>query len=108
MPIDTPRARHPGFKPGKLTLKAGIVHREGCLPLPVDIVFERDVAVKPRHGIMIYTDVFRRAENATVPAIIVWGPYGKEQHLDDVPGRGGMPKSRLSDYQKFEVADPCY
>jgi hypothetical protein len=45
-PIDSPRARYPGFKPGMTLLKAGTVRREGAKVLPCDILFERDVAVK--------------------------------------------------------------
>jgi uncharacterized protein len=108
-PIDSPRARYPGFKPSTMILKKGSIRREGVLPLPVDMIFERDVAVKMRDGITMYTDVFRPVGNETVPGIIGWGAYGKEyggQHLDDV-GRAGVPKSRLSDFQKFESADPA-
>jgi predicted acyl esterase len=109
-PITAPRARYPGFKPSTTILKKGTVRREGGLVLPCDIVFERDVAVKLRDGITMYTDVFRPVGNETVPGIIAWGPYGKEvggQHLDDVR-RVGIPLSRLSDLQKFEAADPAY
>jgi hypothetical protein len=109
-PIDSPRARYPGFKPSMMLLRKASVRREGVRPLPVDIVFERDVAVKLRDGIVMYTDVFRPVGNGTVPGIVGWGAYGKEfggQHLDDA-GRAGVPKARLSDLQKFESADPAY
>jgi predicted acyl esterase len=59
-----------------------------------------------------YTDVFRPVDNkTTVPGVIAWGPYGKEvggQHLDDVPGRSGVPKAAVSGLQKFEAPDPAY
>ncbi|KAF2666778.1 alpha/beta-hydrolase, partial [Microthyrium microscopicum] len=111
-PIDSPRARYPGFKPSTTLLKSGTIRRDGARKLTCDIIFERDVAVKLRDGITIYTDVFRPA-NTTVksPAIIAWGPYGKEiggQWLDDVPGRAGVPLSMVSELQKFEAPDPAY
>jgi uncharacterized protein len=109
-PIDSPRARYPGFKPSTMILKKGSIRRGGVKPLPVDMVFERDVAVKLRDGLTMYMDIFRPVGNETVPGIIGWGAYGKEyggQHLDDA-GRVGIPKSRLSDFQKFESADPGY
>ena len=109
--IKSPRARYPGFKPDKKILKAGTVRREGAKVLPSDIVFERDVGVKLRDGITIYTDVFRPTGNSKVPAIIAWGPYGKQiggQWLDDVPGRAGVPLSANSEFQKFEAPDPAY
>jgi hypothetical protein len=89
-PIDSPRARYTGFKPYSYLLKAGTVRRLGAKPLPCDIIFERDVAVKLRDGITIYTDVFRPAGNVTAPGIIAWGPYGKQiggQHLDGMSFR---------------------
>jgi hypothetical protein len=49
-PIDSPRARYPGFKPGTTLLKAGTVRREGAKVLPCDIFFERDVAVEVIHN----------------------------------------------------------
>jgi predicted acyl esterase len=69
-PIDSPRARYPGFKPSTMVLRKGSIRREGVKPLPVDMVFERDVAVKMRDGITMYTDVFRPVGNGTVPGII--------------------------------------
>lgn len=109
-PIDSPRARYPGFKPNNLTLKAGTIRREGAKVLPCDIIFERDVAVKLRDGVTIYTDVFRPVSNGTSPAIVAWGPYGKEiggQWLDDVPERAGIPLARVSELQKFEAPVSC-
>ncbi len=111
LPVTAPRARYPGFKPGKWTLKAGTVRREGARPLPVDIVFERDVAMTLRDGTTIYTDIFRPANDAKAPAIFSWSPYGKEvggQWLDDLPNRSGVPLDRVSELQRFEGADPAY
>lgn len=53
LPVDAPRVRYPGFKPEKLVLKAGSVRREGAMPLPCDILLERDVAIKLRDGVPI-------------------------------------------------------
>lgn len=111
LPIDAPRARYPGFKPGVATLKAGTVRREGARPLPVDIIFERDVAIKLRDGTTIYTDVFRPVGAAKAPAIFSWSPYGKElggQWLDDLPNRSNVPLALVSELQRFEGADPAY
>jgi hypothetical protein len=49
-PIESPRARYPGFKPGVTLLKAGTIRRKGAKVLPCDILFERDVAVKVKFG----------------------------------------------------------
>lgn len=111
LPVDAPRVRYPGFKPEKLVLKAGSVRREGAMPLPCDILLERDVAIKLRDGGTIYADVFRPVGDEACPAILAWSPYGKEiggQMLDDVPMRSGVPLSATSGLEKFEGPDPAY
>ena len=110
-PINVPEARYPGFKPGATTLPKGTVMRAGALPLPCDILFERDVAVTLRDGIVIYVDVFRPVGGTNLPAIIAWSPYGKEGGttlLDDFPFRAGVPVSAVSNLQKWEAPDPAY
>jgi hypothetical protein len=57
-PIDSPRARYPGFKPGTTLLKAGTIRREGAKVLPCDIFFDRDVAVKVRQSFDLHFDLF--------------------------------------------------
>lgn len=111
LPVDAPRVRYPGFKPEKLVLKAGSVRREGAMPLPCDILLERDVAIKLRDGVTIYADVFRPVGDEACPTILAWSPYGKEiggQMLDDVPMRSGVPLSATSGLEKFEGPDPAY
>lgn len=111
LPVDAARVRYPGFKQETLVLKAGTVRREGAMPLPCDILMERDVPVKLRDGVTIYTDVFRPVDGKPCPAILAWSPYGKEiggQMLDDVPMRSGVPLNATSGLEKFEGPDPAY
>ena len=110
-PMSDPECRYPGFKPGTTVLPKGSVHREGALPLPCDVVFERDVAVPMRDGTVIYINIFRPVGDDKVPAIVGWSPYGKEggfQTLDQMPFRFGIPVSALSDLQAWEGPDPAY
>ena len=110
-PIDVPEARYPGFKPGTTILTKGTVIKPGALPLPCDIIWERDVAVTLRDGAVIYTDIFRPVGGADIPAIVAWGPYGKEEGVlmaDDYPGRAGIPREATSGLEKFEGPDPAY
>jgi predicted acyl esterase len=110
-PIDVPEARYPGFKPGTTVLPKGFVQKKGALPLPCDILFERDVAVRLRDGTVIYTDVFRPVGGANLPTVIAWSPYGKEEGLtllDDFPFRAGVAKDAVSELQKWEGPDPAY
>jgi predicted acyl esterase len=111
LPLNAPRARFTGLRPGTILLKKGSIRREGALPLPCDIVMERDVALKMRDGTTIYTDVFRPAAEGQYPALVAWSPYGKDlggQWLDDVKGRAGVPLEWVSELQKFEGPDPAF
>ena len=111
LPVTATRARYTGFHPGTSVLKAGTVRFDGAMPLPTDILMERDVPIKLRDGTTIYADVFRPAAAAKHPALLCISPYGKEvggQHIDDVPGRVGVPKSATSGLERFEGADPAY
>ena len=111
LPVSAPRVRYPGFHPDTLLLKKGTIRREGCKPLPCDIRMLRDVAVRLRDGVTIYTDVFLPAKEGSYPAIMAWSPYGKEvggQMLDDVPNRSGVPQGMTSGLEKFEGPDPAY
>jgi len=58
-------------------LKAGSVFPPATMPLPCDIVWDRDVPVTLRDGITIYTDILRPVGDGRVPAIVAWSPYGK-------------------------------
>jgi predicted acyl esterase len=110
-PLDDLTTRYPGFSPSVTTLPQGTVARPGAMPLPCDILFERDVAVPLRDGTIIYTDIFRPVGATSVPAIVAWSPYGKQRGealLDDIPGRYGVPKDASSGLEKWEGPDPGY
>lgn len=111
LPLDAARARYEGFKPETQILKKGSIRRDGALPLPSDILFERDVAITLRDGTVIYADIFRPVEEGNYPAIMAWSPYGKQiggQWLDDLPNRTGVTVSQTSQLEKFEGPDPAY
>lgn len=111
LPVTADRVRYQGFNPHTEILKKGTIRREGSKPLECDIIFERDVPVKLRDGVTIYTDIFRPVDASDCPAIVVWSPYGKEiggQQLDDVPHRSGVPLNATSGLEKFEGPDPAY
>ena len=46
LPVDSPCARYTGFKQETLLLKKGSVRLKGYMPLPCDIILERDVPVR--------------------------------------------------------------
>ena len=87
-------------------LPKGSVHGEGAKPLECDILFERDVPVKMRDGVTIYTDIFRPVTEEAVPGIVAWSPYGKDKHRLDIPWF--VAAEKLSNLQKFEGPDPGY
>lgn len=100
------------FEPGTRTLPAGFQVDPRWLKLPVDIVFEKDVAVTLRDGTTIYTDVFRPAGVDKVPAIVAWSPYGKSRgnapRYTDLFALLGMDTAPLSGLMKFEGPDPAF
>ena len=111
LPMDAPCARYTGYKPETLLLKKGSIRMKGYMPLPCDIILERDVPVKLRDGVTIYTDIFRPNDDQSHPAIMAMSPYGKEigsQWLDDTPNHAGIPMEATSGLQKFEGPDPAY
>lgn len=112
--VDLPEARYKGFAPGTTVLPAGSRYQRGALPLPCDIVREKDVALTMRDGTTLYADVFRPADGP-VPAIVNWAPYGKGdtgyQTLDNTkmfPNRFGIARKALSGLQSWEGNDPAY
>lgn len=100
------------FEPGTRTLKAGFQVAPQFRPLPVDIIFEKDVAVKLRDGVTLYIDVFRPAGVEHVPVLLAWSPYGKGQgssmSVMGVFGLVGLSNGIVSGLEKFEGPDPAY
>ena len=101
-----------GFDPGTRTLEAGFKVAPQFKALPVDVVFEKDVAVRLRDGVTIYVDVFRPAGAEKVPVIVAWSPYGKGQGTSisvmGVFGLVGLSNGIVSGLEKFEAPDPAY
>lgn len=106
------KGRFSRFEPGTRTLPAGFQVGKAFGPLPVDIVFDKDVAIELRDGVTIYADVFRPAGDQQVPVIIAWSPYGKNRGgIPSVTGmrkRLGIDNSALSGLMKWEAPDPGY
>ena len=100
------------FAPGTRTLNAGFQLAPQFRPLPVDIIFEKDVAVKLRDGVTIYVDVFRPAGVENVPVLLAWSPSGKGQgssmSVMGVFGLVGLSNGIVSGLEKFEGPDPAY
>jgi uncharacterized protein len=100
------------FEPGTRTLEAGFQIAPQFLPLPVDIVFEKDVSITLRDGVTIYVDVFRPAGTEKVPTIVAYSPYGKGQGTSPsvmgIFGLVGIPNSVVSGLEKFEGPDPAF
>ncbi|WP_372983698.1 CocE/NonD family hydrolase [Microbacterium sp.] len=100
------------FEPGTRILEAGFRIAPQFAPLPVEIVFEKDVAITLRDGVTLYADVFRPVTDEPVPVIVAWSPYGKGQGTSmsvmGVFGLVGLPNSVVSGLEKFEAADPAY
>ena len=115
----TPASEHPrfnyqGFNPGQVVLEEGHAKAEGCRPFPVKSILDRDTAIPMRDGVRLYADIFRPAnsDQEPVPAILPWSPYGKsgagpKGYAVMAPFAAGIPKGKLSGYEKFEAPDPA-
>ncbi|MFJ8748762.1 CocE/NonD family hydrolase [Streptomyces sp. NPDC102441] len=101
-----------GFEPGTRTLEAGSKIAPPFMPLPVDIVLDKDVPVTLRDGVTIHIDVFRPAGSERVPVIVAWSPYGKGQGTSasvmGIFGMVGLDNAGVSGLEKFEGPDPAY
>lgn len=60
-------------------LKAGHRREEDVKAFEVDTIYEKDVEVPMRDGVILKGDIFRPAnsDSVKVPAIVPWSPYGK-------------------------------
>lgn len=100
------------FEPGTRTLKAGYQVAPSFLPLPTDIIFEKDVPITLRDGVTVYTDIFRPVTDEKVPVIWGYSPYGKAQGTSvsvmGVFGLVGLSNGIVSGLEKFEGADPAF
>ncbi len=101
-----------GFAPGTRTLPAGSRIGPQFRTLPIDILFEKDVAVTLRDGVTIYADVLRPPGADNVPVLVAWSPYGKSQgtagSVTSLFEMIGMDNGALSGLEKFEGPDPAY
>ena len=102
------------FEPGERIIKAGTVIAPGFKPVSQDIRMLKDVGIKMRDGVTIYTDIFLPAESEekTFPTLVVWSPYGKSSStapryvsLYNIIGMGNAWNSGLT---KFEGPDPDF
>ncbi|KAL1792352.1 hypothetical protein ACET3X_008859 [Alternaria dauci] len=80
-------------------------------PLTTATIFDQDQALTLRDGTKIYADIFRPKTDQKVPAIVMWGPYGKTGtgvlNIHSMPLRAGIPETQLSGYEDFEGLDPA-
>lgn len=115
-PLDSPGAMSEELKPDSgIILPKGALFSERGIPLPCDIFYESDVAVKMRDGTIIYVDIYRPTSADKVPAIIAWSHYGKKGNNEKHRGGGsglfgisGLILPMVSGLEKFEGPDPAY
>jgi predicted acyl esterase len=84
-------------------LKRGSVFPPAAKPLPCNIRWDRDVSVRLRDGVTIYTDVLRPVDGGKVPVIVAWSPYGKTIPQKDV--QSGVDPKEVTGLTKSEGPD---
>lgn len=100
------------FEPKEIILEKGEQIAEGFKPLTCTIKMLKDVPVKMRDDVTIYTDIYLPVTEEKVPVLIAWSPYGKSagtapryKNLFNMLGMGNHWNSGLT---KFEAPDPAY
>lgn len=100
------------FETKEIILEKGQQIADGFKPLTFAIKMLKDVPVKLRDGVTIYTDIFLPVTEEKVPVLIAWSPYGKSagtapryKNLFNMLGMGNHWNSGLT---KFEAPDPAY
>lgn len=98
-PITDPESEYDGFEPGRVIIPKGYLYEEGRMPFPVDVLLDRDVAVRLRDGTTIYVDVYRPvdSDDNKVPALLNWGPAGKRGRNNMLDSLGGTPPEGYGD-----------
>ena len=77
-PPEAPESFYNGFKPSTQTLPKGHKRFERSRQFSVDTIYDRDIEISMRDGVILRADVFRPADSKEkVPAILAWSPYGK-------------------------------
>jgi predicted acyl esterase len=78
LPLSDPAANFEGLKPSMQVLPKGFRKTPANREFSSPTIWERDVTVPMRDGIILRADIFRPAGTiAKVPCILVWSPYGK-------------------------------
>jgi hypothetical protein len=94
------------LNPGTTELPPGHRKQPTFRPLTTTTIFDQDQVLTLRDGTKIYADVYRPKTDQKVPAIVMWGPYGKSGagvlNIHTMPLRAGIPETRLSGYEDFE------
>ena len=76
--FDTPIANYGGFHPSSTTLPRGHQKEKDRRAFDIDTIYDRDVGVSMRDGVVLRADIFRPTNpNETFPALVAWSPYGK-------------------------------
>jgi len=100
------------FNPGRKILSKGYQINPKFKALECDVILEKDVPVKLRDGVTIYTDIYRPVTDEKVPVIMAWSPYGKSAgsapRYENIFGIIGLKDSIVSGLEKFEGPDPAY
>ncbi|KAJ0423057.1 Alpha/Beta hydrolase protein [Aspergillus carlsbadensis] len=109
--LDTIRPQGPPGSPQTFGLPAGHRSKPDCRALPSPIVVDQDQILTLRDGTTIRADIYRPKTDNKVPAIIMWGAYGKSGsgplNIGPMPGCAGIPAERLSGYEDSEGLDPA-
>ncbi len=91
--LDPKERGYPGFNPRQVTVDG--------------LTIDYDVAIKPRDGVTIYTDIYRPAGvDGPLPAMLLWSAYGKHWRWPEPMRSIFTQNAGVSDYAPIEAQDP--
>lgn len=80
-PPETVGSKYLGLHPGSTLLPKGHQREPDRAPFAVDTIFDRDIMVPMRDGLILRADIFRPAttegSGEKIPVIMAWSAYGK-------------------------------
>ena len=111
--VPVSKSTYPGLKPETYMLDKGSVNAKGVMPLPCDILVERDVAIPLRDGVTIRADIYRPVDGQDCPIVMYWAPYGKRGFAIDFDSFGheqrmDVPRKWEDGLHSFEAPLPGY
>ena len=95
--------RYDGGEAHTKVLPLGYQRSPDARTFKVSTVYEKDVKIPLRDGVVLRADVFRPEDSQRVPAILPWSPYGKSGR-GEIRANHGLNKDLRSEHVHLDRA----